>query len=173
MFLTAIQEIRPIENSTDKLIILKKYDLQGALLPTHEVCLSEIHQVKPFRRKYLNDASLFSAEPYSSSPEPLVKIRKLEQVIDTHELRIILIRIINSGYRIAINLVNDARLFEGYCYVLRYEPGRTDTITVSEEIDGLKFRVVQFKDIESIEFDSFFYFKGLSSKVFRVTDEPE
>ena len=170
MFLTAIQDIMDVENSPDKLVILKKYDLQGALLPANEICLSEIYEVKPFKRKFVDDASLFTTEADVSWHEPLVKIRCLEQVITIHELRVILIKIINSGYRIAINLVNDSRLFDESCFVLRYEPGRVETIAVSVNIDGLKFRVVELREIESIEFDAFFYFKGLSSKVFRVLD---
>lgn len=169
MCLTAVEDVKHIDgyNGIEKLIILKKYDLQGIYMIDHEILLSEIRKVRPFKRKYSESIALFDRFE-NTHDEKMVKIRRLEQGVSIHELEIILVRIINSGYRIAIHLRHDAEVFASSCYVISFESGQEDVIHVSSEINGHEPRKVSIDDIASIEFDFFFVYKGLSSKIFRV-----
>jgi hypothetical protein len=170
MCLTAIEDILDVKGSADKVIVLKKYDLQGVFINTHELCLSEIFRIRRFKKKYRDAIALFDRlDVLQSEHDHLVKIKRIEQNVSVHELRIILIRIINSGYRIAINLLNDAQVFAESCSVISFESGPHDVIIASCEISGNHPRAVLVDEIESIEFDFFYSYKGLSSKVFRVT----
>jgi hypothetical protein len=171
MHITAVDDIKDIVGSPtrDKLVILKKYDLQGIYINDHEICLSEISRIRRFNRKYHDAIALFDRLEEPDELDYLVKIKRLEQTVTAHELQIILIRIINSGYRIAINLFQDAQVFAESCYVISFESGPIDRIMASCQADGRYLKVVDMKDIESIEFDFFYSYKGLSSRIFRVS----
>jgi hypothetical protein len=130
--------------------------------------LSEIKQIRRFKRKYEDAIGLFAKEQAPTGLDQLLKIRRLEQMVSLHDMRIILIRIINSGYRVIINLRSDAQLFAESCYVISYEAGEKDAIHASCEITGFKSQVIPIAEMESITFDTFFPYKGLSSKIFRL-----
>jgi hypothetical protein len=170
MCLTAIEDIQniPGEHTHDKLVILKKYDLQGSFIDDHELCLSEIVKVRPFKRKYDNKLSLFFHSDESSGEGHVIRIRKLEQSVSLHELRIILIKIINSGYRITINRKEEIDQFRQSCYVRDFTDAHYDTMIVSSGIGDDETTPVPLNTIASIIFESFFYYKGFASRVFRV-----
>jgi hypothetical protein len=171
MCLTAIDDIQNIESehTHDKLVTLKKYDLQGSFIDTNELCLSEITKVQPFRRKYNDSYSLFFRSDFEKTHgDYVVKIRRMEQSISFHELQIILIKIINSGYRITIHTWNETESPVSCCYVRDFMDGKFDTVIISYGIEDDFKKNVLLEEIESIEFETFFYYKGFSSKVFRV-----
>lgn len=174
MCMTAIDDIQNIESehTHDKLVVLKKYDLQGTFIDTHELCLSEITKVKPFRRKYHDRFSLFFRSDFQRSySDHIVKIRRMEQSISFHELQIILIKIINSGYRISVYRWHEAMPCVESCYVRDFVDGKFDTVIVSCGIRDTATKDIYLKDVECILFESFFYYKGFSSKVFRVEEK--
>gem|GEM_PF-3583374 len=171
MCLTAIEDIQniPGEHTHDKLVILKKYDLQGSFIDEHELCLSEIRKVRPFKRKYDNKFSLFyHSEIETAGEDQVIRIRKLEQSVSFHELRIILIKIINSGYRITVNLKDGMNAVRESCYVRDFVDAHYDTMVVSCGIRDEETKQIPLNSIGSILFESFFYYKGFASKVFRV-----
>lgn len=176
MCMTAIDDIQNIESehTHDKLVVLKKYDLQGIFIDTHELCLSEITKVKTFRRKYHDRFSLFIRSDFQRSySDHIVKIRRMEQSISFHELQIILIKIINSGYRISAYQWNEKTPSVEACYVRDFVDGKFDTVIVSCGIQDITTKDIYLKDVECIVFESFFYYKGFSSKVFRVAGNSE
>ena len=170
MCLTAIDDIQNIESEQthDKLVILKKYDLQGIFIDTNELCLSEITKVRTFKSKYNERISLFRSDFEKSYGDYVVKIRKLEQSITVHELQIILIKIINSGYRVGMYLWNEIQPFVECCYVRDFADGKFDEVIISYGIEDEVKKNVLLEKIESIVFESCFYYKGFSSKVFRI-----
>jgi hypothetical protein len=170
MYLTAIEDIKDIDSTADqdKLVVLKKHDLQGNIIDSHELCLSEVVSVRPFRKKYPENPSLFDHAADLIEPEPAIKIRCLEQTITTHDLRIILVRIINSGYRIAIHLRGDTDQTGDFYYVISFTAREHYEVAVSPTIHPTTLHTVRIDDIDLIAFEAFFYFKGLASKIFRI-----
>lgn len=160
--LTAVEDVIDIEIMNDKLIILKKLDLQGIYLTDNEIYLSEIERVVTFNTSYNEHLMWYLQQPID---DPTVKIRLREQSVTIDDLKIILIRNLNSGNKIQIKKTNEIEVSR---YYLSDFNSHTDTVVVSDKINNDSYQEISIKDIDSIEFEFHYDYKGFSTKIFTV-----
>ena len=169
VFLTAVEHIIDAEIINDKLIILKSIDLQGIARHDNRIYLSEIEKLIPFNTKY-DEHLIVSDDTFSD--DSYVKIIQNEQIITPDDLKILLIRNINSGIRISLKFNNGS---VKDCYIKNYLPQHEAVIlsctlesdTADEEIS------VPIRKIREVEFEFYCIHKGFSSKKFKIIQQEE
>ena len=162
--LTAVEDIIDVEISDDKLIILKKIDLQGIFLNNNRIYLSEIDKVISFAALYNEHLMQCLQE---SSEDAHIKIRQRQQFITVDDLKLVFIRNINSGNKISISLINGETRS---CYVTDFNP-HAETVILSCELNNENPEEICIKDIGEIEFEFHYDYKGFSSKTFRINPD--
>lgn len=161
--LTAIEDIQPVEITGDQIITLKKYDLQGGPISNRRISLSEIKEVACFNAIY-NEHLLLSI-PDDYIDDSTIKIRKWEQSITIDDLKIIFIRNINSGRKIKIRERTTEEVRS--CYLREYHLPK-EVMLFSPDLNGTDLEEIALSSIEEIEFEFYFYYKGISSIIFKV-----
>lgn len=160
--LTAVENIIDVEITEDKLIILKKIDLQGVYLNNNEIYLSEVEKIITFTASY-NDHLLSYLQ--QAPVNPMVKIRKRQQVITHEDLKMILIRNLNSGNKINIRKT-DEQTAQPY-YIRDFNP-YVNVALVASMIDSEPDRYINVNEIAEIEFEFSYDYKGFSSRIFKT-----
>lgn len=168
-YLTAVEDIRDFGGDIveEKVVILKKVDLEGKPIDNNQLFLSDITKIQPFHTKY--NERLSTSEPLYivNNEDSDIKIRCHEQVISFQELKLLLFTIKDSGYRIKIKQFG-GKLPYDTCYVKGFAEDEFETIIVSCEVNTEDWKEIPVQTIETVEFESFLRFKGLYSKLFRV-----
>ena len=161
LYLTAVEQI--VNNDT---VVVKEIDLQGIFHNNNKISIADIDKVHVFNARY-EDRLLVSMKKFGQLAEhaSLIKIRKRERTIEEGDLRMIAIKNIDSGYRIGIFLQNE---FLPRCYIRDYFPPSNE-VKISSDIQGTCARCIAVPLITRVDFESFYYYKGLFSKVFHVT----
>lgn len=160
--LTAVEDIIDVEIANDKLIILKKLDLQGIYLNNNMINLSEIEKVISFNASY-NEYLMSCLQDYPEDQH--IKIRQREQMITMDDLKMIVIRNINSGNKIKIKRAGEGS--QKSCYVIDFNPN-TEAVILSCELNDARQEEILIRDIEEIEFEFHYDYKGFSSRTFRI-----
>lgn len=162
--LTAVDDIIDVEIADDKLVLLKRIDLQGVCLNNNRIYLSEINKIISFNATY---NEYLKQNLYNSSDDSTIKIRQREQLITTDDLKLIVIRNINSGNKIWVRQASgEARS----CYIADFNP-YTETVMLSCELSSEESDEIHLREIEEIEFEFHYDYKSFSSRVFRITPE--
>lgn len=167
MYLACVDNIIDVDIVNDKIVILKKFDLQGRFIETHQIYFSQILRIRPFKTFFKEDLLMvpFSHSEVHLEAEP-VKIKQQEQIVTLPELRVILIKNIESGNRVKIKTDPNNHPLD-YCYIRGFSDSKFENIVVSRGLEDTDKEVIPIRKIESLEFDHFLYFKGLTSKTFR------
>lgn len=160
--LTAVEDIIDVEITGDKLVILKKIDLHGNYLNNNEICLSEIEKIITFTASY-NDHLLSCLQ--QAPLNPMIKIRARQQLINREDLKMILIRNLNSGNKIGIRKARNTEVNQ--YYVRDFNP-YVNMVIVASEIDSKPCARVLLNEIAEIAFEFNYDYKGLSSRIFKV-----
>lgn len=165
MLLALVADIIESDILNDKIILLKQYDTQGRFIETIELYMSEIYRVRPFKTKFNEDLSAHSDIDELDTKK--VKIKQQEQVVTQYELQLIIINNIESGNRLKIKKnVNPTPL--EFCYIRGFADAKFENFFISCGMNDEVKMVIHVNEIDFIEFDYFFYFKGLSSRIFKV-----
>lgn len=162
--LTAVDDIIDVEISDDKLVLLKKIDLQGVCLNNNRIYLSEIRKVISFNAAYNEYLIHNLQEPPGDSG---IKIRQREQAITSDDLKLIIIRNIHSGNRIWVRQVTGEAKS---CYIADFNP-YTEMVILSGELNSADPEEIHLNEIDEIEFEFYYDYKSLSSRVFKITRE--
>jgi hypothetical protein len=169
MYLTAVEDIFSSAVTEEKIVVLKKLDLHGKLLEQNQLSLAEIQHVRFFHTLYKDGLrKTLKSMTADSDQLQLLRIRKRECDVHLHELKIILLKTLDSGYRISITLLNKSTCTEGY---IKDFDSKLEKVIIAANINDKQIKVLSITSIERIEFESFFHFKGLSSKIFNVLPE--
>lgn len=167
MYLTAVEDIFCSTVSDKKIIVLKKLDLNGKLVEDNQLPLDNIEKVRIFHTLYRDGLRRTLRVMADECKDQVVKIRQRECDIDLHELRIVLMKTLDSGHHITLFTThNEADPVSGY---IRDFDGRLERVIVAAGINDKGLMSVDISSIVRIEFDTSFHYKGLSSKIFRVS----
>jgi hypothetical protein len=91
---------------------------------------------------------------------------QFEAKITTEDMKVILTNVMFSKHQLAIRR-RGSELLEG-CSLIDFNE-KTRDITVVRKIDGIPEVIeIAFQDIELVEFDSFYTYRGVSAKTFVV-----
>jgi hypothetical protein len=166
MYLTAVEDIFSSTVSDQKIIILKKLDLHGNLLRQNQLLLASIEKLRFFNTLYKDGLkrtlrSIAAASDFST----LLRIRKRECNITLNDLRIVLMKTLDSGHRIRVTLDDQATVVQGY---IRDFDNKLEVMDLTAGLNDKTVNQIQIDAITQIESESFFHFNGLSSKVFHV-----
>ncbi len=165
LYLTAVEDIIRLE-SGKHIIVLKRLDLQGLFLHQNHIALDEINKVRKFNALYDDRLpATVKRLAYDIEKEYPIKIRKRETVIPFEDLEVIIIRNIDSGHRLDIRVYDD--LIYEKCYVKDFHP-KKNMVEVSCGIEHGQRNEIPLFLIKSIQFESFFNFKGMLSKIFMI-----
>jgi len=169
MYLTAVEDIFSSAVTDEKIVVLKKLDLHGKLLEQNQLSLAEIYRVRFFYTLYKDGLhkTLKSMTREMDHGQFLI-IRKRECDIQLHELKIILVKTLDSGHRISISVFNKDTSTEGY---IKDFDSKLEKVILTASINDKQIKELSIPSIARIEFESFFQFKGLSSKIFNVLPE--
>jgi hypothetical protein len=166
LYLTAVEDIFTSTVTDQKIIVLKKLDLHGKLLDENQLPLHQIDKVRIFHTLYRDGLHRTLRVIADESKDQPVRIRKRECDIHLHELRIILVKTLDSGYHINIFTGHqDPVSVSGY---IRDFDSKLEKVMLTPQLNDKRLQSINISSIDRIEFDSFFYFKGLSSKVFHI-----
>ncbi|HEY0654529.1 MAG TPA: hypothetical protein VGD65_15435 [Chryseosolibacter sp.] len=167
MFLTCVENIFASAINGQKMIVLKKFDVNGVIHENNCLPLIHIDRVQSFQSLY-KDSLRKTFRTIVSENEAHQKIRRLESFISSHDLRIILIKMLDTPQRVYIKLANKGDdLVEGY---IKDIDQRFEKVTISTGITSPVKKELKLIQIESIQFETYYSFKGVSSKIFQVQE---
>lgn len=167
MFLTCVENIFESAINGQKMIVLKKFDINGVIHENHCLPLVQIDRIQSFQSLY-KDSLRKTFRTIVSENEAHQKIRRLQSFISLHDLRIILIKMLDTPQRVYIKLINKGDdLTEGY---IKDIDQRLEKVTVSSGVTSPVKKELKLTQIESIQFESYYSFKGVSSKIFQVQE---
>lgn len=165
MYLTAVEDIFTSSVSDQKIIILKKLDLHGNLLRQNQLLLASIEKLRFFNTLYKDGLKrTLRGMSGASDIDTLLRIRKRECNITLNDLKIVLVKTLDSGHRIKLMLDNKTSV-QGY---IRDFDNRLEVLYLASQLDDTADTELPINAISEIEFEFFFHFNGLSSKVFHV-----
>lgn len=164
MYLTAVDEM-----VDDNLVMVKELDLQGIFHEDRRVAIDAIERIQCFSALYEDRLALVIKNFMGDMEDAqTVKIRTRERSVQRGDLKIILIKSIDTGSRINIILDKGTRIAN--CYIRDFSPA-DNKISFSQDIDDKKLRTVSLNSVAKLEFETFFYYRGLLSKVFSIDKE--
>jgi hypothetical protein len=167
MFLTAVENIFNSAVNGEKMIALKKFDISGVMHDKHCLRLKEIDRVQSYQALY-KDSLKKSFRKIVTANESHQKVRCLESFISGHDLRIILIKLLDTSQKVTITVVNKSReSLEAY---VKDIDARFEKIWITSSLGSLSKKEIKIVHIESIQFDAYYSFKGSSSKIFQVQE---
>jgi hypothetical protein len=164
MYLTAVEDIFTSTVTDQKIIILKKLDLHGKLLQHNQLLLASIEKLRFFNTLYKDGLKRTLRSIGASDFDTLLRIRKRERNITLNDLKIVLVKTLDSGHHISLTLDNQ-RTVQGY---IRDFDNRLELMYLADRLDDKAASELKINAISRIEFESFLHFNGLSSKVFHV-----
>lgn len=169
MFLTCVENIFDSGVNGHKMIALKKFDVNGVIHENNCIRLIDIDRIQSFQSLY-KESLRKKFRTIVSENEAHQKVRRLESFISNHDLRIILIKMLDAPQKIYIKLVNKGSDFvEGY---VKDIDQRFEKIVVTTGIASPIRKEIKLSLIESIQFENYYSFKGVSSKIFQVQETP-
>lgn len=167
MFLTCVENIFESSVNGQKMIALKKFDINGVIHENNCLPLIHIDRVQSFQSLY-KDSLRKTFRTIVSENEAHQKIRRLESFISSHDLRIILIKMLDTSQKIYIKLASKGDdLVEGY---IKDIDARFEKVVVSNGVTSPVKKEIKVVHIESIQFETYYSFKGVSSKIFQVQE---
>jgi hypothetical protein len=150
LFLTCVENIFESGVTGQKMIALKKFDVNGIIHENNCIPLIHIDRVQSFQSLY-KDSLRKTFRTIVSENESVQKVRRLESFISTHDLRIILIKMLDTPQRIYIKLSNKGTdLVEGY--IKDIDP-KFEKIVVSSGVTSPVKKEIKLIHIESIQFE--------------------
>ena len=164
MYLTAVEDIFTSTVTDQKIIILKKLDLHGKLLQHNQLLLASIEKLRFFNTLYKDGLKRTLRNMAASDFNTLLRIRKRECNITLNDLKIVLVKTLDSGHHISLTL-EDNTTVQGY---IRDFDNRLEVMYLTDHLDDKAASELKINAISRIEFESFLHFNGLSSKVFHV-----
>lgn len=167
LFLTAVENIYESGVTREKMISFKKFDIHGVNHERHCIPLKQIDRVQSFQTLY-KDSLRKTFRKIVSDNEANTKIRQLETQIPPHDLKVILIKLLDTHQRVRI--IMPGRGNEPIDGFVKEIDQRFEKIVINAGASGQIKKDIKISQIESIEFDNYFTYKSCSSKIFRVQD---
>jgi hypothetical protein len=165
LFLTAVENIFERGATKEKIIVFKKFDVHGVIHEKYRLSLKEIDRVQSFQTLY-KDSLRKTFRSIVSENEANTKVRTIESFISNHDLKIILIKMLDTSQRVCITL--STRLADPIEGFIKDIDPRFEKVFVTTGANSQVKKEIKIVQIESIAFDNFYSFKGSSSKVFHV-----
>lgn len=167
LFLTAVENIFESGVMREKMIALKKFDIHGVIHEKHCIPLKQIDRVQSYQTLY-KDSLRKTFRTIVSENEANTKIRRIETFISTHDLKLILIKLLDTTQRVRLVLSGrPAEPLDGF--VKDIDP-RFEKISIQPGAHTQSKKEIKIIQIESVQFDVFFSFKGSLSKTFIVQE---
>jgi hypothetical protein len=167
MFLTCVENIFESGVTRQKMVALKKFDINGVIHDNNCLPLIHIDRVQSFQSLY-KDSLRKTFRTIVSENEAHQKIRRLESFISSHELRIILAKMLDTPQKVYIKLAGKGSdLVEGY---VKDIDARFEKVILSNGVTSPVRKEIKMIQIESLQFETYFTFKGASSKIFQVQE---
>lgn len=167
LFLTAVENIFERGVTKEKIIVFKKFDVHGVIHDKYRLSLNEIDRVQSFQTLY-KDSLRKTFRAIVSENEANTKVRRIESFISSHDLKIILIKMLDTPQRVCITIsTRQAEPIEGF--IKDIDP-RFERVFITTGANGQIKKEIKIIQIESITFDNFYSFKGSSSKIFHVQE---
>jgi hypothetical protein len=165
LFLTSVENIFESGVTKEKIIVFKKFDVHGVVHEKHRIPLKQIDRVQSFQTLY-KDSLKKTFRTIVSRNEANTNIRRIESFISNHELKIILIKLLDTSQRVRITIsTRQAEPIEGFVKEIDL---RFEKIVLSTGSNGHIKKELKIIQIEKISFDNYYSFRGNSSKVFHV-----
>lgn len=169
LFLTAVENIFERGSTKEKIIVFKKFDVHGVIHEKYRLALKEIDRVQSFQTLY-KDSLRKTFRAIVSENEANTKVRRIESFISSHDLKIILIKMLDTPQRLCITVsARQAEPIEGF--VKDIDP-RFEKVVLATGTNGHIKKEIKITQIESVSFDTFYSFKGCLSKMFHVQETP-
>jgi hypothetical protein len=167
MFLTVVENIFESGATKEKMIVFKKFDINGSIHEKNCILLKQIDRVQSFQTLY-KDSLRKTFRAIVSQNESNIKVRQLESFISNHDLKIILSKMLDSPQRISIRLSNNkVDALDGY---VKDIDARFEKVVIASGPHSQAKKEIKILQIETIEFENYFSFKGCSSKIFQVQE---
>lgn len=167
LFLTAVENIFESGVTREKIIVLKKFDIHGVVHEKNCIPLKQIDRVESFQTLY-KDSLRKTFRTIVSENEANTKIRRIESFISSHDVRLILIKLIDTPQRVRLSVSGrQADPIEGF---VKDIDQRFEKVVVQVGSNSQLKKEIKIVQIESLQFDAFFSFKGSLSKTFIVQE---
>ena len=127
-FLTAVENIFESGVTKEKIIVFKKFDVNGVIHEKHTLALKQIDRVESYQSLY-KDSIRKRFRSIVSENEANTKIRRIESFIPIYDLKIIMIKLLDTPQRVRITISSrQAEPIEGF--VKDIDP-RLEKVTVA------------------------------------------
>jgi hypothetical protein len=167
LFLTAVENIFESGVTKEKIIVFKKFDVHGVMHEKHCLSLKQIDRVESYQTLY-KDSIRKTFRKIVSENEANSKVRRIESDITSHDLKIILIKLLDTPQRVHITIATrQTEPIEGF--VKDVDP-RFEKIAIAVGVHSQIKKEIKVSQIETIAFDTYYTFKGCQSKIFHVQD---
>jgi hypothetical protein len=167
MFLTAVENIFNSAVNGEKMISFKKFDISGAMHDKHCLPLKDIDRVQSYQALY-KDSIRKAFRKIVSTNETNQKVRCLESFISAQDLKIILIKLLDTNQKVTITVSGKAH--EAMEVYVKDIDARFEKISVASSLSSQTSKEIKIVHIENVQFETYYNFKGSSSKIFQVQE---
>lgn len=167
LFLTAVENIFESGVTKEKIIVFKKFDVHGVMHEKHCLSLKQIDRVESYQTLY-KDSIRKTFRTIVSENEANTKVRRIESDITSHDLKIMLVKLLDTPQRTHISIATrPSDPIEGF---VKDIDSRFEKIVIAVGANSQVKKEIKIAQIETVAFDTYYSFKGSLSKIFHVQD---